>query len=195
MNVILASTSIYRQAQLKQLAVEFQAVAPLVDEEKLKDPSLGPQKLAESLAKAKAESLKTRYPHDIIIGGDQLVSFQGQIYGKSHSFEKACEHLQMMQGKTQELITSIYVISPQKNYLHTEITKITLKKLSREQIENYVQLDQAWDAAGSIKIEKHGLSLVEKIVTQDFTSITGLPLLTLGKILTELKVPCLQTQE
>lgn len=189
--VILASTSVYRKKQLEQLCIPFIAMAPLIDEEKIKDQSLAPQSLAEMLALSKAQSLKTKFPKDIIIGCDQLVSFENQIYGKSHTLENACSHLRKLQGKTQELITSVCILSEHQDFIFTDITRITLKKLSPEQIKNYVELDQSWDAAGSIKIELHGMSLVENIQTQDYTSITGLPLLTLSQILNQLNVPFL----
>lgn len=61
-----------------------------------------------------------------------------------------------------------------------------MRQLSRQQIENYVQLDQAIDCAGSYKIEKHGISLFEAIESKDFTAIQGIPLLELSKLLIKL---------
>jgi septum formation protein len=130
--VILASTSVYRKKQLEQLCIAFRQEKPLIDEESLKDNSLSPQHLAEMLAQAKSHSLKHLFPKDIIIGSDQLVSFEGKIYGKSHTPEKACEHLQKLQGKTQELITSVSILSEHQNFLFTDVTRITLKKLNRK---------------------------------------------------------------
>ena len=51
---------------------------------------------------------------------------------------------------------------------------------------NYLKLDEPFDCAGSYKIEKHGIRLFEKIETQDFTAIQGLPLLQLTKTLEQL---------
>ncbi len=179
--LILASTSKYRQELLARLARPFTAVAPLVDEEKEKDPRLSPQALAEKLAYLKAQSLSQA--GQIVIGGDQLVAFEGRIIGKPHTPEKALEQLLSMQGKTHELITAICVFNGDKAIPYTDITRMHMKKMNREQIEKYVQLDNPIDCAGSYKIEKHGIMLFDKIESQDFTAIQGLPLIALNKIL------------
>ncbi|HEX7675748.1 MAG TPA: nucleoside triphosphate pyrophosphatase [Bdellovibrio sp.] len=179
--LILASTSKYRQELLHRLAVPFTALAPLIDEEKEKDPSLAPRALAEKLAFLKAQSLKG--PGKIVIGGDQLVSFEGRIIGKAHTTERAVEQLLSMQGKTHELVTAICIFDGDKVLPYTDITRMHMKKLSREQIERYVSLDNPIDCAGSYKIEKHGIMLFDKIESEDFTAIQGLPLIALSKLL------------
>lgn len=179
--LILASTSKYRQELLARLAHPFSAQAPLIDEEKEKDPSLSPQALAEKLAHLKAQSLSAA--DRIVIGGDQLVALEGRILGKAHTAEKAVEQLLSMQGKTHELITAICIFNGTKMIPYTDITRMHMKRLSREQIERYVQLDQPTDCAGSYKIEQHGIMLFDKIESEDFTAIQGLPLIALSKIL------------
>lgn len=179
--LILASTSKYRQELLHRLAVPFTAQAPLIDEENEKDPALAPRALAEKLAFLKAASLKGE--GRVVIGGDQLVSFEGRIIGKSHTPEKAVEQLMSMQGKVHELVTAICVFDGEKAIPYTDITRMHMKKLTREQTERYVQMDNAIDCAGSYKIEKHGIMLFDKIESEDFTAIQGLPLIALGKIL------------
>ena len=179
--LILASTSKYRQELLSRLAFNFTAQPPLLDEEKEKDPALSPRALAEKLAFMKAETLAG--PGKVVIGGDQLVSFNGKILGKPHTKEKAVEQLLSMQGKVHELITAVCVFDGDKALPFTDITTMHMKVLSRAQIERYVELDSPLDCAGSYKIEKHGISLFDKIESQDFTAIQGLPLLRLHQIL------------
>lgn len=180
-NLILGSTSVYRKALLQQLGLPFQAMKPLFDEETFKASDLAPRDLAEALAFHKAESLKAT--DRIVIGGDQLVAHQGQILGKPHAREKAIAQLLSMQGQTHELITAICVFDGEACMRHTDITRLSMKTLSREQIERYVDLDTPFDCAGSYKIEKHGLMLFDKIESQDFSAIQGLPLLALSQIL------------
>lgn len=182
--LILASTSKYRQELLSRLAYNFTALAPLIDEDKEKDPSLAPQALAEKLAQLKAASLKG--PGKVVIGGDQLVAFEGRILGKSHTPEKAVEQLLSMQGKTHELITAICVFDGETMIPYTDITRMHMKPLTRAQAERYVGLDNPIDCAGSYKIEKHGIMLFDKIESQDFTAIQGLPLIALSKLLENL---------
>lgn len=179
--LILASTSKYRQELLSRLPFKFTVMAPLIDEDKEKDSSLSPRALAEKLASLKAASLKGQ--GRVVIGGDQLVALEGRILGKAHTQDNAVEQLLSMQGKTHELITAICVFIEDEPVPFTDITRMHMKKLSREQIEHYVQLDMPTDCAGSYKIEKHGIMLFDKIESQDFTAIQGLPLIELNKIL------------
>ncbi len=181
-NLVLASTSKYRQELLKQLGLPFEAQKPLIDEEKEKDPTLAPRKLAERLAFLKAQSLKAE--GTVVIGGDQLVAHRGKVLGKPHTRERAIEQLLEMQNSKHELITAIYVFDGNnKGIRYTDVTKLHMKQLSREQVERYVDLDQPLDCAGAYKIEKHGMMLFDKIESEDFSAIQGLPLLMLGKIL------------
>jgi septum formation protein len=183
-NLILASQSVYRQAQLKQLGLPFEAKKPLIDEDSEKDPALSPQKLAEKLAFLKAQSLKAT--NSVVIGGDQLVAHRGLILGKPHTRENALAQLQSLQGQTHELITAICVFDGEDCTPFVDTTRLTMKSLTLQQIERYVDLDQPLDCAGTYKIEKHGMMLFEKIDSQDFSAIQGLPLLALSQILTKL---------
>lgn len=185
--IVLASTSIYRQAQLKTLGIPFIAEKPLIDEEKEKDLSLNPKDLALKLSFLKAQSLAK--PNQVTIGGDQLVSFENQILGKPGSIENAIQQITKMQNQTHELITALTIFDGPDNFKQVlNITKMKLKKLSSEQIKKYIELDNPVDCAGSYKIEKHGVQIMEAIETSDFTAIQGLPLLELSKVLAQMGI-------
>lgn len=185
--LVLGSTSPYRRQLLESLMIPFVCSKPLCDEESYKSQEKNPLALAALLARKKAESLAQ--PGQIVIGGDQLVSFKDQILGKPHHFEGAFQQLSQMQSHTHELITAVCVaVSEDKTkephlIQWTDITRLTVKPLRSEQIKTYLEKDQPWDCAGSYKIEKHGLSLMEKIETEDFTAIQGLPLIRLSQVL------------
>ncbi len=181
--IVLASTSVYRQQQLKILGLPFESKNPLIDEdfEKSKNPTLSPSELALQLAYLKASSVARE--DQITIGGDQLIQLNNEILGKAGSREKAILQLQKMQGQTHELITALTVL----NGFHREdilnLTKIKIKPLKRTQIESYVDLDSPWDCSGSYRMEAHGIQIVESIESTDHTAIQGIPLLGLAKIL------------
>ncbi|MGE3760119.1 MAG: nucleoside triphosphate pyrophosphatase, partial [Pseudobdellovibrionaceae bacterium] len=156
-----------------------------INEDKLKDFSLAPKDFITHLAVAKAKSLVSRFPEAILIGGDQVVSFQGRIIGKPGNREGAKKTLQELQGQTHEIVTAIAIVKGETCRAHVDITRLTMKPLTEAQIERYLDRDEPYDCAGSYKIEKHGISLFAKIETEDFSSITGLPLLTISKILGE----------
>lgn len=180
MRIILASQSPYRKAQLQNFGLRFEAVSPLVDEEELK--SAGPSDLKELtrfLAYRKAISLREKYPDAVLLGGDQLVELEGRRLDKPGNFERAMQQLLSMQGKTHRLITSLTVAGPEYVSTYTDVTSVTMKKLNESAIEAYLTQDQPFDCAGSYKIEKAGLALIEKIESSDPSAIQGLPLVSL----------------
>jgi septum formation protein len=181
--LVLASTSPYRRELLTRLGLPFEARAPLCDEDVFQQRISDPMTLAQTLAFEKAKSLASE--KHIVIGGDQLVALGSTILGKPKSFAKACEQLQLMSGKTHDLITAVCVFAQGKPHPLLNITRLTMRQLSRQQIENYVQSDQPLDAAGSYKIEKSGLTLFEKIECEDFSAIQGLPLIALTTLLSQ----------
>jgi septum formation protein len=186
--LILASTSAYRRAQLERLGVPFRCRAPLCDESAIQREATDtlPRLLAENLALAKASSLVTEEPDAAIIGCDQLVSCEGQIYGKPRTADRAIAQLLAMAGKTHELITALVVIRGDDSYLHTDITRLRMRPLARDAIERYVHMDQPMDCAGSYKVESRGIALFDRIESDDQSAITGLPLIALVTILREL---------
>ncbi len=187
--LVLASTSPYRRALLGRLGLPFRAVAPEIDEDALKDPMIPPRILASQLARAKAESLVHAHPGAVIIGGDQLVAFEGRVFGKPGDQGRAVEQLLLMTGREHELITAIAVVHPRGLIEHVDITTLTMRWLSRSELERYVAADDPIDCAGSYKLEERGITLFGRIESADQSAVTGLPLIALTSILRELKFP------
>lgn len=189
MNIILASQSPYRQQQLNDFGLEFRAERPSVDEEQLKTKRMPPVRLARFLAEEKAKSLCEKYPGSAIIGGDQMVVLKKKILGKPGSREKAIEQLQKLSGKTHSLITAVAVARNGKVKSAVVVAKIKMRRLSRDEILASIYRDNPLDCAGSYKLEKSGLSLVERITVADPSSLMGLPLVALHRLLRKFKEP------
>lgn len=190
--IYLASTSIYRKQLIEKLKLPFKTEKPICDEEHLKNHYLqnnfSPVELAEALSKAKGESLKEllKTAEDVIISGDQLIEFEGQIVGKAYTKEKAFTQLKNFSGKTHQLITAVSLITLKQTFHLNHISRMTFKKLNDSTIKKYIEIDQPLDCAGSYKIESHGINLFSSIDTTDFTAIQGLPLIWLSTKLEEL---------
>lgn len=188
--IILASQSPYRRQQMASFGLRFKAERPLVDENQLKRE--GPEDLVELtrfLSHQKALSLRAKYPDDIILGSDQLVEWQGKRIDKPGNEESAWRQLKEMSDSEHRLITSLAMIHKNQDLLFTNITKIRFKKLNDSIIHRYLQLDQPFDCAGSYKIEKAGLSLIESLQTDDPSAIQGLPMMSLMRGLDKLNIP------
>jgi septum formation protein len=183
MELILASTSPYRKMLLDQRGIKFSAIAPICDEDALTDSNLDARQLTQKLAKSKAESLQPQFPNAYIIGSDQVLEFDGQIFGKPKTKERALAQLSALQSHTHNLVTSLAVLSPQRIWIHTEVVKLSMHPWSTAALQKYIDADLPLDCAGSYKLEKRGLLLFNKIQADDYESIIGLPLLKLFSIL------------
>lgn len=182
-DLVLASTSRYRRELLERLGVPFRCQAPRVDEELWKADADDPRGLAEELAKAKALSLRDEEPDATLIGCDQLVSFEGRIFGKPASIEGAVEQLSRLAGRSHELITALAVWHDGRISRHTDVTTLRMRSLDRDEIERYVAADRPIDCAGGYRLEERGIALFESIDSEDHSAITGLPLIALTTIL------------
>ena len=185
-DLVLASTSPYRQSTSLVGRIPFRSRPPLCDESTQKAGESNPVRLAESLAQLKAKSLLEQEAGATIIGCDQVLSFDGQIFGKPSTVERAVEQLTALSGRTHDLITALVVIRGAQIFNQTDVTRLQMRPLSGPEIERYVKLDQPLDCAGSYKIESRGIALFEKIESADQTAITGMPLIALVRILRDL---------
>ncbi len=183
--LILASTSRYRRALLERLGLPFTAVAPACDEEALKEPSLPPQALAERLAAAKATSTAAQHPGAVVIGSDQVCALDDELLHKPGSPARAVEQLLRLAGRQHRLITAVAIAHAGGLTRHTDVTTLTMRRLDRPTLERYVAADQPLDCAGAYKLECRGITLFERIDSQDQTAIIGLPLMALTGMLME----------
>lgn len=188
--IVLVSTSPYRRALMERLGIPFRFRAPELDEEAEKDLSLAPEALATQLALDKALSVVKHEPSAILIASDQLVAFQGEIYGKPHTAHNAVRQLMLFSGREHELITAVAFHHQGKIAWHVDTTTMRFRHYAREEAERYVAADLPLDCAGSYKLESRGILLVDKIFSDDQTAIVGLPLIAVAKFLREFGFPC-----
>ncbi len=189
--LILASQSPFRKELLKRLQIPFETSNPRVNEDIFKSEIKEPLQLAQTLAKQKAVNILAGLKDTVVIGSDQVAHCEGEILDKPGSKEKALEQLISLNGKTHELITSVYIVSSNKAVEFTNITRLTMKNLSPAELSIYIDKDQPFQSAGSYMIERAGIALFSKIDTDDFTAIIGLPLLQLTQALQEFEIKVL----
>ena len=183
MDIILASTSIYRQSLLKDLRLPFKAVSPDFNETPQDNES--PLALVKRLAIGKASSVAPRFNQHLIIGSDQVASFDNKIIGKPHTFDNAFNQLSLFSGNDVTFLTSVAVLNSQTNAVFSEVVPLTVqfRELTTTEIERYLAIEEPFDCAGSFKSEGLGSCLFNAISGADPTSLVGLPIITLCKLL------------
>ena len=190
MKIILASQSPSRKRLLAQAGFVFTSFAPNIDEELFLNHKK-PENSCIEIARQKALKAQTLYEKEIIIACDQMVLHEGQLFGKAHTTKKAIETLIQLQGKTHYLLSGLCMLWGQKSFSRLIKSRLSMRHLSLKQIKNYVLSEKPLKSAGSYHIESKGIQLFEKIQTEDFYSIEGLPLISVIQQLSRWNYPLL----
>ena len=185
--IILASTSRYRRELLERLGLPFSVEKP--DVEETQNAGESPLANCRRLALEKASAVAARHPEAIVIGSDQVLDLDGEALSKPGDFANALTQLQRCQGRTVHCYTALCVLSPGLPALIDVVaTEITYRSLPDSTLIAYLQREQPFDAAGAVKVETAGITLLKAVRSDDPTAIIGLPLIRLTDFLQQLGV-------
>lgn len=188
--IVLASASPRRKQLLKQLGLNFEIVASDL-EEKL-NPRLKPRTQAEALALQKAEAVAHQFADAIIIGADTIVALNDEVIGKPKDVADAKRILKKLRGRQHTVVTGFVLIDTlnKRKIVKSVETKVWFRKLSPQEIHNYIEREKPFDKSGSYAITQLAAIFIEKI-EGDFSNVVGLPLFTLARELKKLGVEVL----
>ena len=182
--IILASGSKQRKIMMDALGVKYISIPADIDEKAIRDTNL--EVRAEKIARAKAEKVLENNS-GIIISADTFSACDGKVLEKPQSLEEAKEMLKLQANKPCTLYTGFCYIDKVNgiNYSKTVITKYTLRKLTDEEIDNFVTNNPVleWAAAFS-PAYTYQLGFIERIEGSLTGSTHGLPV--------ELLIPCFE---
>jgi septum formation protein len=181
--IILASTSFHRKRLLEQIGLQFEVRGSKYEEDM--QASDDPYELAKFLALKKGEEVAKHYDDAIVISGDTFVFYNGEFIGKPKTPERAKEILENFSGNTHRILSGFAIIDTKNNIIVNDYgeAKVTFKKLSSDEIEDYIKTGEPLQKAGAYGLMDRGAVLIEK-TEGDFYSVIGLPL---NKIYLELK--------
>ncbi len=181
--LILASTSPFRRELLARLGLPFSTQAPHADE----SPQPGEDALAlvARLAELKARAVARHEPAALIIGSDQAAGLDGEIIGKPGDHGRAAAQLQRASGQTVTFYTGLCLLDSASGQRQTavDVFRVIFRQLTPEMIESYLRREQPYHCAGSFKSEGLGIALFERLEGNDPTSLIGLPLIRLTRML------------
>ncbi|MCP4295596.1 MAG: septum formation protein Maf [Proteobacteria bacterium] len=181
LDIILASEAQWRSELLARNNIPHRCLPHKLDEPEYAEGSLSD--FVQKVALEKGRTLEKDFPDSMIISADQLISINNRVLGKPGNFEKAQEQLEGMNGQTHQLICAVAVIYQDRVEVACDQAQLTMRKLSSEEISNYLRMDRPIYCAGSYKIESLGASLFDEITTRDSSTIIGLPINLLISIL------------
>ena len=188
MELVLASSSVYRRELLERFGVPFACVSPDIDE--TPRPGEAPKDMVLRLSLAKAKAAAQRHPNAVVIGSDQAAVFEGHILGKPGSAERAVANLLRFAGKTVEFVTGVVVLNAADGRVasHVDSTKSRFRRFTATEAQNYARLDEPLDCAGGIRFEGRGALLLRGVDTEDPSAGIGLPLIELGAMLRDMGI-------
>ncbi len=173
--LILASASPRRLALLRQAGYEPDLVEPAdIDEAAL--PKELPRALARRLAVEKARVVSERRPGAWILAADTAVACGRRILPKPATEETARECLAILSGRRHRVFGSVRVIDPAGNGRARDVvTSVAFKRLTRDEIEDYVSRGEWRDKAGGYAIQGRAGAFV-RFLGGSYFNVVGLPL-------------------
>ena len=183
--LVLASGSPHRRKLLEAAGLEFEVVPADVDEAALKSKlavaDTAPAAVAEALARAKAVAVSARHPGAVVIGADQVLALNGQLFDKPSDLAVARKQLEHLRGKTHRLLSAV-ALAQAGDIVWKNVGEavLTMRHFSREFLDDYLARsgDRLLGTVGAYEIEGVGIQLFERI-EGDYFTIIGLPLLPL----------------
>ena len=181
--LILASTSAARKALLSAAGLSFES-SPAPINERAEEATVlgkGAEALARHLAEAKALAVSRLQKDGIVIGGDQVLALEEEIFHKPVALDAARRQLNRLNGRTHRLISGI-ALARSGEVVWSEVVSAELTMRCFSAAERDAVLEQEGpDVLGSVgayRLEGPSVRLFERIAGDYFT-ILGLPLLPL----------------
>ena len=172
-NVILASGSPRRQQFFRDLDIDFSI--QLKEIEEIYPENLKGVAITDYLSNLKSEAFSTLNDNDLLITSDTIVWLEGKALGKPKDAKDAFTMLRAMSGKKHEVITSVCLKSTSFQKIINDITIVTFKELSNDEIHYYINNYKPFDKAGAYGIQEWiGFIGIEKIEGSYF-NVVGLP--------------------
>ena len=193
MNIILASNSPRRRELLERIGItNFTIAAPNVDESV--EPGLSPADTVEELSLRKARAAAQNFsPDALILAADTVVALDGTVLGKPRDKDDAFAMLSSLSGREHRVYTGVTVLQGDRAVTQHEVTAVTFRELSPDEIWGYIATGEPMDKAGAYGIQGIGALLVSGI-RGDYSNVMGLPVFRLGQILSGFGLDLLRRQ-
>lgn len=185
--LVLASASPSRRALLEATGLRFETKPANVDERAIQsaltqgNDGIEPIDIAEILARAKADAVSAERPGAWVIGADQILTFDGEIFEKPADMDEARDRLLAFRGRVHELHACVAVAKDGSClWSHTETAHMKMRDFTPEFLGRYLALagDDILSSVGAYKLEDFGVHLFSEI-RGDYFTILGLPMLAL----------------
>jgi septum formation protein len=176
--LILASASPRRRELLTQAGYRFEVQPSSIPE--ARRPGEDAIRFATRLAREKAEEIFARHTPSttpvMVLGADTVVVCDGEIMGKPADGADATRMLLLLSGRTHQVVTGVAVVwDVGSAEVAAEMTQVTMRTLSPEEVAAYVASGEPMDKAGAYAIQGYAGRWIPRI-SGCYFNVVGLPL-------------------
>jgi len=144
MDLILASQSTMRRRILNAARIDAQFMSPQIDEENITKSLIAvqalPRDIADTLAEHKALKISRKNLDSWVIGCDQILVFEGEVFGKPVSPEALKDTLSRFSGQTHSLVTANVIYKNGKpQWRHVSISQLSMRIITATEIDTYIE--------------------------------------------------------
>ncbi|AHB47428.1 septum formation protein Maf [Hyphomicrobium nitrativorans NL23] len=186
-HLVLASGSATRRAMLEAAGIAVTVTPADVDEAAIRDglladtPGLPHARIALALAEEKAKAVSAQHKHALVIGADQVLSFEGRLFEKPRDMDDARASLVALRGKTHTLHSAVALgVNGETVWHDVAVAHLTMRAFSNNALDGYLARvgDVVLTSVGAYQIEGPAVQLFAA-VEGDHATILGMPLLPL----------------
>jgi septum formation protein len=184
--LVLASASPRRRELLTQVGYSFEVHPAHIPEEPR--PGEEPVAYVTRLAREKAEvvyaelSSKSSAPLQVVLGADTTVTLDEHILGKPEDAADAARMLRLLSGRTHRVLTGVAVVSAKGTEADAEVTAVSFRALTDEEIASYIATGEPMDKAGAYAIQGRAARWIPRIEGCYF-NVVGLPIARVAQML------------
>jgi len=172
--LILASSSPRRQELLRQTGIAFEVLAPHINEDQR--PGEEPLEYALRLAREKAQEVARQRPHCHVLGADTIVVVEGEVLGKPRDPADAVRMLRRLSARAHQVSTAVSLtLSGGGVDTRSSTTQVYFRKLTEDEIQQYVAGGEPMDKAGAYAIQGGAARWTDRI-EGEYSNVVGLPL-------------------
>ena len=183
--LVLASASPRRRDLLAQAGLTFSVDSADVPEVPGEGEDAATYVLR--LAEAKAQAVWARQPDAVksgaaepgdplvVLGADTCVLCQGEILGKPANVADARRMLELLSGRTHQVLTGLCALTRDESFADVEITQVTFNVIAETEMVRYLSGPEPMDKAGAYGIQGFAARWIPRI-EGDYFNVVGLPI-------------------
>jgi len=188
--LILASASPRRRELLSQAGLDFTVESADINEDVQSEEAAA--KYVQRLAVEKAQAVLALHPKAagaedrvVVLGADTCVLYNGEILGKPLDQADARRMLELLSGRTHQVLTGVAAVSHAAMVSGVEITQVYFDVITGPEMVRYLASGEPLDKAGAYGIQGYAARWIPKIEGCYF-NVMGLPLARTVALLAEL---------